>query len=974
MGTSSAFDAFLTANAPQDSFVGTLVKKTNNLEVQLNEEQESCQQQNQSLLQRRQQWLTHLPRQPHHLNGCCAYNEFHFSQREARQGRQPRNSFCGVVSHSASSPQLQPSIRRLPLPSALRWRGDLVQPNQRRQLRTSRCAASVGKQWQQTGYFPTTSQHFIGDETECKSFELPEKQTADFKTSVHSQFNSSERPPKAGPSSNVQRRPSTAMHSRSVAAAVAVTWQLLMYFFSVGGCWFPAEAELPLSSTLTARTASFFPLIFAVADYAAAPAYPPPLPEDRFPREKVSHCRRNIAKDDAPAPLSTMPWPSVPSCSPAVAAAVGGDVSSQMSGGFSLQQMTNCATDVSLHPEDFLSRAVASVRAAATAITHLYTSLYPFFPSVLQLWPLRYPESTFPHCLNFPTIQELSSDARAVRPALQRLKHKTFFRIFKFRLLAESCADTRLSELLNTRPDICTEPQRCGLCECSEEEVPSVWRQVPDEEFVDRRHAASFTRWTQHKSSRQPDDPFSIFKSPDRSKGDADSSTDVRGSSTALSKSSVSNNTQSRGVYVDLLLNPPMYTRYEGGDVWRFLYSQVPLPSGEATAGAVFPSSASPAAARGTPVAAVAASSNVTAAGGEGAAVGGRPGEGWPLVEDEDLKETQLCSSNANLRRVLSGMQANIAALAAENFFAVHPPNGHFDPQAAFPLLPASPAHFPSIENPASAAAVTQAMSPETADPSTSALPPRLTEEETGTPRTSLTTPLSSAASPTPPTFARNLPFFRERLADQPLRVQNLYFVFGLLLRAVCNLSDVLQECSCETGNRGEDLSARADLLHVLNVTTISTHACSPRYLNQPLFDPTHLAFLSSMESTDSLLRCIRCEKCRLHGKIKLGALYVAAKMLSSSESLPFLERNQVTALINALYYFADAIRVVEEMQGQINKHNIAAYVLFACLALLIVLTMVIYLPRARRRTKTMIWRTCESPTPSGEIDVKKVQ
>lgn len=502
-------------------------------------------------------------------------------------------------------------------------------------------------------------------------------------------------------------------------------------------------------------------------------------------------------------------------------------------------------------------------------VTRLYMTARPYLPSFLQSWELQRPSETFPRCLDFPSLAQLSEDARIVLPILHRLKQRTFFRIFKLSLLADTCADPRLDHLLRDNADKCSEPQRCGLCQCSDDEIPRTWRQKPDEEFVDRRHSASFTRWTQDQSSRQPDDPFSMFKTPERLQQGG-----------AFPKSNV---TQPTGVYVDLLLNPPCFTKYDGGVVWRLLYDQVP----------------------------------VARLNSEPAVATLRSGSESENPFPENLNDPRLegsssawaCSNNANLRRLLSGMQANIAALAAENF------NTRDD---SLPPLP-----YP-----------------------VSVAPPG--------PKGN-----GSYSAPAPPVFVANLDFFRERLATHPARIQNLYFTFGVLLRAACGLTDILQECSCETGNTREDLSTRAELLHMLNVTTSSLHACSSDHMRKPFFDSSRLHFLQTTEGIDRLLRCVPCEKCRLHGKIKLTALHIAARMLSPSHAMPSLERNQVAALINALYYFAESIRVVEQMQDRIYMHNAGVCAFFIALLLLVLLFVVYFVwaggGRARRSdTKSM--------------------
>ncbi|XP_026191659.1 endoplasmic reticulum oxidoreductin-2 [Cyclospora cayetanensis] len=359
-------------------------------------------------------------------------------------------------------------------------------------------------------------------------------------------------------------------------------------------------------------------------------------------------------------------------------------------------------------------------------------------------------------CLHTPDISSLLQDAQLLHPLLQQLKRRTFFRIFKLNIKQKTCADTpaAAADLVTDEDEgKCEAPEKCGLCTCSDEQVPLSWKQKPIEDFVDRRHAAA-----------QPP------------------------------------------VYVDLMRNPPGYTEYQGGPIWDALQHQL-----------------------------------------------------FRLQQQELQQNYQgdarTCGTAAKLSLILSGMQSNISALAGEYYYS----------------------NFSQLH--------------------------QQSEQQ------------DAVETPLPPTPAPSVSFFLSRFARHPERLQSLFFTFAFILKGVCRLTDVLQECSCETGNTSDDLPARAELLQVLNATASQLSACNSPLAGGGCVLRSPLGFLESAESIESLLRCVSCEKCQLHGTIKLTALRLAAKAATENTPLTHLERNEVTATLNALYYFADSILAVERMR-----------------------------------------------------------
>ncbi|KNC36840.1 endoplasmic reticulum oxidoreductin [Plasmodium falciparum RAJ116] len=96
-------------------------------------------------------------------------------------------------------------------------------------------------------------------------------------------------------------------------------------------------------------------------------------------------------------------------------------------------------------------------------------------------------------------------------------------------------------------------------------------------------------------------------------------------------------------------------------------------------------------------------------------------------------------------------------------------------------------------------------------------------------------------------------------------------------------------------------------------------HSCSSKEFLEPLFPQHGKDILSKFMNITNILDCVPCVKCRLHGKLKTTALQIALVEGVSDEHIGSLERNEITALINALYYFADSILIINKFEDRLK-------------------------------------------------------
>ncbi|KJP87680.1 hypothetical protein AK88_02708 [Plasmodium fragile] len=191
--------------------------------------------------------------------------------------------------------------------------------------------------------------------------------------------------------------------------------------------------------------------------------------------------------------------------------------------------------------------------------------------------------------------------------------------------------------------------------------------------------------------------------------------------------------------------------------------------------------------------------------------------------------------------------------------------------------------------------------------------------------------------------YAYNMQFFKDKIALYPERIENLYFTFAILLRAMCRLKALVSQCKCNSGHAQNDQEA----LKVLNDLLGSYyHSCSSEEFLEPIFPTQGKEILAKFMNITNILDCVPCVKCRLHGKLKTTALQIALVEGMSYEHIGSLERNEITALINSLYYFADSIIILNKFQERqkLKRATFIVYLMAFCFFLILIIYAVIFI------------------------------
>lgn len=208
------------------------------------------------------------------------------------------------------------------------------------------------------------------------------------------------------------------------------------------------------------------------------------------------------------------------------------------------------------------------------------------------------------------------------------------------------------------------------------------------------------------------------------------------------------------------------------------------------------------------------------------------------------------------------------------------------------------------------------------------------------------------------PRYVSNPDFYKRMLGDYPDRLENMYYTFQAMLKTVCRLTPFLtgfaenlrekKEYEYLYRNLVDLLSADYDMCKHVEVSH-DRHACEECQSSHAPDNNTQLKdprLLEKFNNISDLIDCLGCEKCRLHGKLKLTALQIIVRASGRAEQL-MLERNEIVALLHALDYFAQSIIFVQKFKEQ-RKRNVILFPIRVVVTLVLILA-VMYRKELRR-------------------------
>lgn len=171
--------------------------------------------------------------------------------------------------------------------------------------------------------------------------------------------------------------------------------------------------------------------------------------------------------------------------------------------------------------------------------------------------------------------------------------------------------------------------------------------------------------------------------------------------------------------------------------------------------------------------------------------------------------------------------------------------------------------------------------------------------------------------------WSRNTTCYKQRFQGYPDRIENLYFLWSVLVRSVSKLSPYLSNYPFCEGSEDE-LFVRKHVDQVME----AINACPGSFHENELFrdqDAKSLKneFKQRFRNISQIMDCVGCEKCRLWGKVQVTGLGTALKVLfsySPNASKYRLTRPELVSLINLFNRVAESVNLLEYFEARIEK------------------------------------------------------
>lgn len=165
-----------------------------------------------------------------------------------------------------------------------------------------------------------------------------------------------------------------------------------------------------------------------------------------------------------------------------------------------------------------------------------------------------------------------------------------------------------------------------------------------------------------------------------------------------------------------------------------------------------------------------------------------------------------------------------------------------------------------------------------------------------------------------------NPSYFMEKFQDNTQHIRNLHFSYVVLLRAIRKAKEYLYDYEIRTGDIVEDEKASVLLKRLLDSAILQSCSAVFTAFDESLlfqegeYDVLTLKknFKGVFHNVSSILDCVQCQQCKLHGKMAMLGYGAALKILFMSQ--PELERNEIVALIQTVAKFSESIHEIREL------------------------------------------------------------
>ena len=173
-----------------------------------------------------------------------------------------------------------------------------------------------------------------------------------------------------------------------------------------------------------------------------------------------------------------------------------------------------------------------------------------------------------------------------------------------------------------------------------------------------------------------------------------------------------------------------------------------------------------------------------------------------------------------------------------------------------------------------------------------------------------------------------NVTMLTSKLLSHREKVDNLFFLYSLVIKAVHKAKRLILEYDYHSGNEQEDQTT-LDLLRMV----YESPGKEVEFLNEAFLETTEdfkyfmhskklTELVSRFRNISSIIDCVSCSKCRMHAKLEVFGISTMLKiMFASVEELKTnIMRNEVVSFINLFAKLSKTISYIKMIDDNINN------------------------------------------------------
>jgi len=200
----------------------------------------------------------------------------------------------------------------------------------------------------------------------------------------------------------------------------------------------------------------------------------------------------------------------------------------------------------------------------------------------------------------------------------------------------------------------------------------------------------------------------------------------------------------------------------------------------------------------------------------------------------------------------------------------------------------------------------------------------------------------------------QNITMLEDRVTNHPERLNNLFFLYSILMKTLFKLEPIIKNYNFTTLNTTDDTNLSKNFNYLYD--TLSHHKGNLVHKDEIIKKLTNYKNLDQIRlrfrNISQIIDCVSCQKCQLHGKLQIYGLATMFKILFEKNVDIDLHRNEIISFINLVIKVGKSINYLMDMKNLYRRpkaRDIIIYYFIGISMVLVLFVLNIYYVRMER-------------------------